>query len=146
MKKVETERFQAKRPEEISFTGTPLTDSPPKKEMSGQASVRPHVRPYVRTDEPKQDRPLKSPAEKESVNMYTIPIPEQRRKIRHPFDFYEDQLEALKIIQIARREGSGLKQPPSLGEMAREAMDDFIKITAKQSQNISVSHEQDKNK
>ena len=143
MKNVEPQRFQAKKPEEISFSGSPLPDNPQKKE----GSARPDGRTSGRPDAHKPVQALKKPeAQKEGANVYAIEVPEQRRKIRHPFDIYEDQLEALKKIQIARRENTGSKEAPALGEMAREALEDFIKAEAKQSPNIKIFYEKDKNK
>ena len=134
MKNVEPKRFQTKKPEEIAFSGSPLLENPGKKE----GSVRPSVRTSERPDEHK-----KPEAKSEGPNTYTIEVPHQRRKIRHPFDIYEDQLEALKKIQVAEHEEAGSKERP-LGDMAREALDDFIKGKVKKSANIEILYEQDK--
>ena len=143
MRPVEPQRFQAKKPEKISFIGAPLPENPPRKE----GSVRSDVRTSGRTDEHKQAQAPKKPEAQEGVaNIYSIEVPEQRRKIRHPFDIYEDQLEALKKIQIARRENAGLKEAPALGEMVRESLDNFIKAEVRQSPNIKIFYEKDKDK
>ena len=144
MKTVEPQRFQNKKPEEIGFKGTPLRDNPsPKRE-----DPRTNVRTSVRTDEQQTTPTLPQPqAKDETSNTYSIEVPEQRRKIRHPFDIFEDQLEAMKKIQIAERdEKSGGKDASTLGDMAREALDDFIKTKAKRSANIHIFYEQDKEK
>lgn len=110
-------------------------DNPGKKEGS--------VRPSVRTSErPDENKPAPV-AKNEGPNTYTIEIPQQRRKIRHPFDIFEDQLEALKKIQVAEHEEAGSKERP-LGDMAREALDDFIKGKAKKQANIEILYEKDK--
>jgi hypothetical protein len=143
MKTVEPQRFQNKKPEEIGFKGSPLAENPiPAKE-----GIRPSERPSVRTDIIKPiTAAAKSETKNEAANTYLIEVPEQRRKIRHPFDIYEDQLEALKKIQIAEREKDGSKETPTLGDMAREALDDFIKAKAKRSTNIQIFYEKDKQK
>lgn len=139
MKNVEPKRFQAKKPEEISFAGAPLLDNPGKKE----GSVRPSVRTSERPDEHKPEEARKPEVKSEGPNIYTIEVPQQRRKIRHPFDIFEDQLEALKKIQVAEHDEAGSKERP-LGDMAREALDDFIKGKAKKQANIEILYEQDK--
>lgn len=138
MKNVDPKRFQAKKPEEISFNGAPLSENPQKKE----GSVRTDVRTSVRSDE---KRPQPAPESEAAAlpNVYTIEVPAQRRKIRHPFDIHEDQLEALKKIQIAEREEAGGKER-TLGDMAREALDDFIEGKARKLANIEISYEKDK--
>ena len=140
MKNVEPKRFQTKKPEEIAFSGSPLLENPGKKE----GSVRPSVRTSERPDEHKPTEEIKKPEVKsEGPNIYTIEVPQQRRKIRHPFDIYEDQLEALKKIQVAEHEEAGRKERP-LGDMAREALDDFIKGKVKKQGNIEILYEQGK--
>jgi hypothetical protein len=62
-----------------------------------------------------------------------------RRKVRHPFDIYDDQLEALKKLQIAIREVSGSKAVPTLGDMARAALDDYVEQLAAKAPNVSLS-------
>ncbi len=139
MKKVETERFQTKKPEEISFRGAPLPENPPRKVEVVRTSVRTSVRPSeikVENTDPQGEI-------SEETNKYSIEVPAQRRKIRHPFDIYEDQLDALKKIQIAERESSGGKER-TLGDMAREALDYFIEGEAERSENIKISREQEK--
>ncbi len=64
-----------------------------------------------------------------------------RRKTRHPFDIYEDQLEALKKMQMAMREQTGSRGVPTLGDMAREALDSHIQEKVKRSSNIQLVNE-----
>jgi hypothetical protein len=61
-------------------------------------------------------------------------------RIRHAFELYADQLQALKTIQVASQDlyDSG---SPTLADMAREAFDEFIKMRAKNLKNIEISHE-----
>jgi hypothetical protein len=141
MKNVETNRFQQKNPEEISFKGASLTEKPPKIEAKERTSERTDVRTPERTNVPKKEIQI---VESEAVNVYTIEVPKERRKIRHPFDIFEDQLEGLKKIQMAKRETGGAKEVLTLGDMAREALDDFIHSKTKRSANIKLMFEQDK--
>ena len=50
----------------------------------------------------------------------------------------------LKKIQMAKRETGGAKEVLTLGDMAREALDDFIHSKTKRSANIKLMFEQDK--
>jgi hypothetical protein len=49
----------------------------------------------------------------------------ERRQRRQSFDVFEDQVNALYEIQLKRAKGTAKK--PLMGELAREAFDDFIK-------------------
>ena len=74
-----------------------------------QAQKRTDVRTYERTDVRTQKKPI-------------------RRKIRHAFDIYEDQLQALQILQFeAVQKG---KKKPKLGKMVQEAIDQYLKKLA----------------
>jgi hypothetical protein len=117
MKEINENRFQKKAPEAIAFQGAPLRDissSPPRDEPES------FERPSVRTDEQELS------VVPESVASYVVRVPVERRKTRHPFDIYEDQLDALRKIQLAEREEAGQKRGKSLGEMAQEALDRYI--------------------
>ena len=136
MRKVDPRRFLKKQPEEFDFQGEPLADSPPPKSGEFKQTVPPSARPDGRTS-PKEPQV----APRDTANAYIITIPENRRKVRHPFDIYDDQLEALKKLQIAVREVSGSKAVPTLGDMARAALDDYVEQLAARSPNVRLTRE-----
>lgn len=57
---------------------------------------------------------------------------------RHPFDLYEDQITALRIIKLAESEVGGQRKARPLGELAREALDDYITKKARRLETIVV--------
>ena len=117
MKEINENRFQKKSPEAIAFQGAQLPDIPPPPALH---ESEPAERPSVRTDEHKRSIAL------ESVPSYVIRVPAERRKTRHPFDIFVDQLDALQKIQLAEREETRQKKRKALGEMAQEALDRYI--------------------
>lgn len=137
MRKVEPKRFLKKQPEEFEFQGESIPDSPPPKSEESKEVVPPSARPDGRTS-PKE--PQVEP--REPGNAYIITIPEERRKVRHPFDIYDDQLEAMKKLQIAIREVSGSKAVPTLGDMARAALDVYVEQLAAKAPNVRLTREQ----
>jgi hypothetical protein len=72
-----------------------------------------------------------------------VVIPKNRRKIRHPFDIYEDQLEVLKRLQLAAQDEAGSKAVPTLGDMARQALDQYLPKEVQRSGKINLIWEQD---
>lgn len=54
----------------------------------------------------------------------------ERAKIRHSFDVWQDQLHALAEIQTRRFRTSGVK--PKMGELVQEALDAYIRQQQKQ--------------
>ncbi len=126
MKKVNPNRFGHKE-EEIDFQAEPITNKRPITKES--------------------DFKMPPPAPKlpqESVlrqTRYHITIPGKRVRIRHAFDIYEDQLDALKKIQSAHRDQHGNAGTPSLSDMTREAFDGFIKEWVKGMKNVDISHD-----
>ena len=141
MKQVDPDRFVNKKAEEISFKAIPLGEKTEHSGVKLRTSERTDGRTPARPDLPKS---VKSPMETVAANVYNIDVPKERRKIRHPFDIFEDQLEALKKNQIAKRETGGDKEVLTLGDMAREALDDFIRAKTKRSANMKLVFEQDK--
>jgi hypothetical protein len=126
MKKVNPNRFGHKE-EEIDFQAEPITNKRPA--VKENAVKMPPVAP-------------KLPQERvERQTLYHITIPGKRVRIRHAFDIYEDQLDALKKIQSAHRDQRGNAGTPSLSDMTREAFDAFIKDRAKGMKNIAFSHD-----
>jgi hypothetical protein len=117
MKDINENRFQKKTPESIAFQGATLPDTPPPLPLHEPEHLE---RTNGRTD---ASHPPSPHAEAPS---YIIRIPPERRKTRHPFDIYEDQLDALRKIQLAEREEARQKSGKTLGEMAQEALDRFI--------------------
>ena len=58
----------------------------------------------------------------------------------HTFDIREDHLDALKKIQMAERDLSGKRSGKTLGDMAQEALDDWVSKQAKHLDNIEIRH------
>jgi hypothetical protein len=131
MKEINENRFQKKTPEPIAFQGAQLPKTPP---VASSEPV-PAVRPNGRTDEDTHPQTAESPS-------YVVRIPAERRKTRHPFDIYEDQLDALRKIQLAEREAAGHKTSKTLGEMAQEALDRFIADKAKKLPSMKLLREE----
>ena len=103
-------------PEEIDMGDVvPLKEHSPTitaAEREAQADVRP-VRPDPRV------RPERDERDERPVR------PRKRQIIRHSFDIYSDQLEALRMLKIeAMRRG----EERSLAKMAREALEAYLKI------------------
>jgi hypothetical protein len=125
MKQVNPHRFGHKE-EEIDFDAEPITN----KRQPGESVSRTSAEPPKR---PQEDvvRPM----------VHHISIPQKRVRIRHAFDIFEDQLEALKKIQSAHRDKHGNTGTPSLSDMTREAFDAFIKERIKGMKNIDILHD-----
>lgn len=118
MKEIDESRFQkGKKPESINFSGATLPDASSKKPQTKPA---PAVRPSVRTDGTSQE-PVG-----DHMPAYVIRVPQERRITRHPFDLYEDQIHALRMIKLAEADAGVSRKARPLGELAREAMDDYI--------------------
>jgi hypothetical protein len=131
MKHVDETRFQKKKPESIAFQGKTLPESAPLPE----APMAPDTsRPNGRTDE-------RTATVADDLPAYVVRIPAERRKTRHPFDIFEDQLEGLRKIQLAERESSGPRKGKTLGEMAQEALDCFIAEKAERLPNVDLRRE-----
>ena len=99
-------------PEEIDMGDVvPLKEHSPTSAVSqreSQADVRP-VRPDPRVRTERDERPVP---------------PLKRQIIRHSFDIYSDQLEALRMLKIeAMRRG----EERSLAKMTREALEEYLK-------------------
>lgn len=155
MKKVNTQRFQEKKPENISFQASPLLEKPiaaVKNTRSSEEEIgneRTNESTLERTTDRPNERTVKQinsaivPAEDDktiSGNFYTIKIPASRVKIRQSFDIFEDQKSALDKIQMALKD-SGQKKKPVLGDMAQEAFDFYIKEKSKKLNNIKIIRE-----
>lgn len=75
-----------------------------------------------------QNRPSQSLADNTSSTIVP-PVrvvrgsPKRKIKTRHPFDIYEDQVEALRKLSMEERMGGGTG---SQSAMVREAIDDYI--------------------
>jgi hypothetical protein len=125
MKQVNPRRFGHKE-EEIDFTAEPITN----KRQPGDSVTKTAGEPPKRLQET-------------SVRqiVYHIAIPQKRVRIRHAFDIFEDQLEALKKIQSAHRDNHGNTGTPSLSDMTREAFDAYIRERTKGMKNIDILHD-----
>jgi hypothetical protein len=125
MKQVNPRRFGRKE-EDIDFDAEPITN----KKQTGEGI------PKIASEAPKR------PQEAFVRHMvHHITIPQKRVRIRHAFDIFEDQLEALKKIQSAHRDTHGTTGTPSLSDMTREAFDAFIRERTKGMKNIAISKE-----
>jgi hypothetical protein len=125
MKQVNPRRFGRKE-EEIDFHAEPITN----KRQTGEGV------PKIVSEAPKrpQDASLRP-------MVHHITIPQKRVRIRHAFDIFEDQLDALKKIQSAHRDTHGNTGTPSLSDMTREAFDAFIRDRIKGLKNIDILHD-----
>ena len=83
--------------------------APPKKikPVPEEPSVRTHARTDVRPD----------------FSKYTPP--KSRMRIRHPFNIYADQLNAMHEIQLKAVQAD--KKKPTLANMVTTAIDDFLR-------------------
>ena len=131
MKEIKERRFQKKKPEDIGFAAPSMAER-----TSERSSVRPNTRPNVQPKEPPLTADPTTPA-------YIITIPATRRKIRHAFDICEDHLDALKKIQMAERDLSGKRSGKTLGDIAQEALDDWVHKQAKHLRNIEIRHSEE---
>ena len=122
MKEIKTSRFA--KEEEINFEAQPITNTRPPSTPPKKAAVRENVVQQNISN----------------VHKFKINVPKKRVRIRHAFEIYGDQLQALKKIQDASRDLDELNSP-SLADMARQAFDDFIKMRAKSLENIDISYE-----
>ncbi|MFH1565154.1 MAG: hypothetical protein ABIC82_04905 [bacterium] len=166
MKDIKTERFTNKKPEEISFKGSPILDSPSKKEVrpnertnENNQGVRTNERTFgrtpiktktqksertnVRTEKIKTTKASERTNERsdETLNTpkttYTITMPDKRRKIRHSFDIFEDQKNTLEKLQLAIAEKNNNKKP-SLGDLIQESIDLLTKQKIKELKNVEI--------
>jgi hypothetical protein len=124
MKQVNPRRFGRKE-EEIDFDAEPITN----KRQTGESV------PKIVSEASKR---LQNASLRPTVHHITIP--QKRVRIRHAFDIFEDQLDALKKIQAAHRDNHGTTGTPSLSDMTREAFDAFIRDRVKGLKNIDMSH------
>lgn len=158
MKAIKINRFTNKKPEEISFTGSPILDNPLKSEETPkineeqpmQTFISPNERTSERTNvrtETKKDIKVNERTNERSDekidtdnSAYAITIPQNRRKIRHSFDIFEDQKNTLEKLQLAIA-GKTNNKKPSLGDLIQEAIDLFAKQKSKELKNISIKKE-----
>ena len=66
-----------------------------------------------------------SPAEPTATAVRPVPSgrPARRKKVRHPFDIYDDQLESLRELSTDDRRLGG---QGSMSEMVREALEQYL--------------------
>jgi hypothetical protein len=74
---------------------------------------------------PPKSRATRSVNNIQRSNERTPVATNERIKIRHTFDIFQDQLQALSEIQTARFRQTGRK--PRIGDLAQEALDAYIK-------------------
>lgn len=107
-------------PDQPSVTGAPTneptklrTDERPNDRMTTQQPALP-----AQTAQPSVETPVETRTERS--NERTV----ERTKVRHTFDIFQDQLTALRRIQLAREELS--HKHYRLGDLVQEALDAFI--------------------
>jgi hypothetical protein len=149
MKKVKADRYQKQRlpePEAIDFSAPAITSRPSdeatplvKKEIqnarpneltsersNSQTEERTGEQPDRQTTGKSDDRPdVRSTSTDKSRNSYSISVPQERVKVRHSFDVFEDQKLALDHLQMAIRDNGAPK--PNLGRLVQEALDAYVK-------------------
>ena len=112
---------------------TPPTSRPMKTATKTQVAERPFgqkverskVKTTKRPKTKKAKRPGGQTAKRPKGRTAVWPKKKTiRRKIRHGFDIFEDQVLSLKEIQLARQKESGKKY--LLGDLVKEALDMFI--------------------
>ncbi len=96
----------------------------------------PTVRTYARTDG-RTDDPSNMP------HTYPATVPGERRKIRHAFDIFEDQLVNLRKLQGVATvvDNARYKAASTLGDMVRKALDDYLEQEIQRSANLELVHE-----
>ena len=145
MKKVNTQRFQEKKPENISFQASPILEKPLSTAKNTSLPVRETKNERTNERTVSEINPDITKTKKESDivsgNFYTVEIPTERVKIRRSFDIFEDQKTALDKIQMALKD-SGQKKKPVLGEMVQEAIDLYIKEKSRKLNNLKIIREQ----
>jgi len=67
--------------------------------------------------------------EEQAEALALAPSQGERRAVRHSFDIYADQLQALGHIQLARWNANGKK--PKMGTLVQEALDAYIQAQAR---------------
>jgi hypothetical protein len=72
-----------------------------------------------------QERPAVRPAAPSVVEVTVRPV--RRKKLRHPFDLYEDQVDRLRDLAHADRKAGG---DGSMSRMVREAIDRYLEEQA----------------
>lgn len=113
-KLVEKLEASLKKKREVAAAPSPALPPQPIPKLNSQSTKRTKVRPYVRTNERTILRP------DESTNNRT----KGRKKIRHAFDIFEDQLIALKEAQLSRQKARRGRY--NLGDLVQEALDLFL--------------------
>ncbi len=76
-------------------------------------NVRPHARSSIRS------------GGRTDTRLIVLPSNRTRIRIRHPFNIYADQLEALQRIQLERMQAG--KKKPTLAKMVTQALDQYLK-------------------
>ncbi len=127
-------RPKPKTPEEIDFQGQDIPEQapPPTNEPDSSSADRTNVRPNERTADP-SDIP----------HVYPATVPGERRKIRHAFDIFEDQLVNLRKLQGVATvvDDARYKAASTLGDMVRKALDDYLEEEIQRSSNLELVRE-----
>ena len=97
----------------------PVAPAPERGETSAPARTPASTATSDETAE--QEREMPSPDARPSVRTTVRPV--QRVLKRHPFEFYQDQLDALKRISLSDQMAGG---KGNMSEMVREAIDEYL--------------------
>ena len=101
-------------------------------ELAGASAFFAHKTPQPKEENPTPVPPppaVKEVATEQQVtnvptNERTVEREKERRKIRHTFDIYDDQLFSLKELALERQKLFGKRE--LLGDLVQEALDAFI--------------------
>ncbi len=136
MRKPDLNKFRSKprTPEEIDFQGQDIPEQAPSptNEPDSPNSDRTNIRPNGRTDGPPN-----------MPHTYPATVPGERRKIRHAFDIFEDQLVNLRKLQGVATvvDNAPYKAASTLGDMVRKALDDYLEQEIQRSSNLELVRE-----
>jgi hypothetical protein len=97
----------------------------PVQQPADESSLKSSKRTNVRKNKRSNERKNKRTTEQMTVrpNGQTVKRTNVRKKIRHAFDIFEDQLFSLKEVQLSRQK-KGAKY--NLGNLVQEALDMFL--------------------
>jgi hypothetical protein len=96
----------------------------PKEVVESEAAVLEEESVSSTTAQPQAQKQVST---KERIIEPTNIRTNERRKVRHSFDIYEDQLLTLTEIQTSIFRATGKK--PKLGELVQQAIDEYIRAT-----------------
>lgn len=100
--------------------GSPLINMPViEKPRQGKTPKPPSFQRGKDKEKPKQNE-----RSNERTNVPTLERKNERVILRHTFDIFKDQLRDLQLLQLNAVKSD--KKKPKLGEMVRQAIDNFL--------------------